>query len=1158
MAIVGRDSIHLIYRMVDRSRPGFTSMRRNMRGALETSGRLARNLATIAGRGTIRGIRNVGRAIGGAFSTLAGGFGTLAGGGAIATLTALTVKGNEVAEAYERYGLALNGTNEQIQRITSVSRTNLEDTLEALKNLRERVGEGAVEPDGSIAEAFAGIGIDNTELQRLADADLETLFLRYVEAIRGAENNSEALFRNMELLGEEGFRTLSTMAVGAENLTREMELLDEAFGTVVDDDNFDAIREYRNALALAQKVFRSLSVEVAGVFAPIIRGAIVDVLAFIRANGGVGEVVTRGFNIAARAVDAVRGAIQLVGDSIGGFGNLAASVAAGVANAWGVLTRTIARVNQVITAIIVGTSESIAKVRQLAAFAANPIDGAARRAALDEIEADRAAFLELGRARFNELQETVESSRTAGDRILEGYGQIVNRGRAIAGDVDAQLRVLNTTTERRLRELNEGLANAIRDGAGDAVEDGIRAQIEEVQQAAAQEREEIELRPPGFTFDIEAARGEVEVLLEELAANTAAATQRVGGPLGSGGVAGADAARERRLAEFENEKNQITENRAALAEALANGDGAIRGSTASAREAADELARANDVIASSLHGLREFSSDLPTLAGQYGEFRAELENTREQITLRADLDEVSQLRALAQAEALAEQVNARLVADFEVRFAPSTIANLTNAGDAATELANGLGLLDELYAQELPELTPVDVSVRELFDIPDPGTQSARARAAAVATREGLEAALGTAEQIGFRVDLTGLEAEQLAQAREGLEDVREFFDEQVRQLAVNVTIDEQSRSQALERLAEVRREQERLVVAAAGAGVEGGTVTQALDSQQAAADLSSLESFDTSKFTEIRGGLDSIRLFLSEGFGAETATRQLAAGLDEINRRFQTEFRQIQIDPTITDDQKAELVAEAIELRKAAEDNLKTDVALTITARIEGVQQGLGAAGNVLGAIDTIQRSNLESGQESLRARAAEITAVREDLQAAIAAGDQGEIQAQQAKLAALENLQRREVAIHRKRFEQNKKIQRAIAIVNTIAAAVEVYRSTPGEFFIKASAMAATLAAGYAQVRAINATKFDSGVAARGASGGSGGAESAGSSSGGGSISTDSVTNLNNSNQSRRTTAVITIERGLYSDQMVADILEEAAEAIGDGLDFRTTVAA
>jgi hypothetical protein len=1157
MAIVGRDSIHLIYKMVDRSRPGFTSMRRNMRGALETSGKLARNLAQIAGRGTLRGIRNVGRALGGAFSTLAGGFGTLAGGGAIATLTALTVKGNEVAEAYERYGLALNGTNEQIQRITSTSRTNLEDTLEALKNLRERVGEGAVEPDGGIAEAFAGIGIDNTELQRLAGADLETVFLRYAEAIRGAETNSEALFRNMELLGEEGFRTLSTMAVGAENLTREMDLLDEAFGTVVDDENFDAIREYRGALGLAQKVFRSLSVEVAGVFAPIIRGAIVDVLAFIKANGGVGEVVSRAFNVAGRAVDAVRGAINLVGDSIGGFGTAAASVAAGVASAWGFVTRSIARVNQVITAAIVGTNEGIAKVRQLAAFAANPIDGESRRAALAEIEADRAAFVELGRQRFNELQDTVESSRTAGDRILESYAGIVDRGRAIAGDVDAQLRVLNTTTERRLAELNEGLANAIRDGAGDAVEDGLRAQIEEIQRRAAQEREEIELQPPGFTFDLEAARGEVEVLLEELAANTAAATERVGGALGGGSAAGGSAERERRLAEFENEKTQITENRAALAEALANGDEAIRGTTASAREAADELARSNEVIASSLQGLRAFSSDLPTLAGQYAEFRAELEDTREQITLRADLDEVSQLRALAQAEQLAEQVNARLVADFEIRFDPAAVANLTNAASGATELANGLGLLGELYAQELPELTPGDVSVRELFDIPDPGTQSARARAAAVATREGLESALGTAEQIGFRVDLTGLEPAQLKQARAGLEDVREFFDEQVRKLAVNVTIDEQSRAQALERLAEVRREQERLVVAATGAGVEGGTVTQALDSQQAAADLSSLENFDTSKFTEIRGGLESIRLFLSEGFGAETATRQLSAGLDEINRRFRTEFRQIQIDPTIPPEQKAELIAEAIELRKAAEENLRTDVEMTITARIEGVQQGLGAAGNVLGAIDTIQRSNLEAGQESLRARSEEITAVRADLQAAIAAGDQGEIQAQQAKLQALEGLQRREVAIHRKRFEQNKKIQRAIAIVNTIAAAVEVYRSTPGEFFIKAAAMAATLASGYAQVRAINATKFDSGVAARGAAGGGGGATGSGG-GGTGPISTDSVTNLNAANSSRRTTAVITIERGLYSDQMVADILEEAAEAIGDGLDFRTTVAA
>ena len=557
--IVGRDSIHLIYRTVDRSRSGLQSMTNNLKRALGQSARLSQSLATIGGRRLLSGIRSVAGAVG----QLTGALGAIGTGGVLATLTALSLRGQEVASAYDRYAASLGGTAEQIQRITSASSAGFDDTLESLKNLRERIGEGATEPDGGIAEAFAGIGIDPQELQQLAGADIETVFLRYADAIAQSSDNSVALFRNMELLGDEGFRILSTMAKGSENLRRETELLDEAFGLVVDDDVLQRQRDFRRSLGITEKVFRSLSVEIAGQFAPILDSVIVRVLAFIKANGGVGEVVTLGFQVAGRAIDGIRGFIDLAIDSVGSLGLTTANVAAGIANAWGFVSRAIANINRVTTAVIAGTISGINKVRALGAVVANPIDGDERRRQLAEIEADNEAFLDLGRARLEELDAII--SADPGQNILDAYESVIDRTRAVVGDVDAELRVLNRQTETRMMELQESLASAINAGAGDAVEDAIRQQIALLRQAANQEREEIQARPPGFTFapseqDIQ----ETRALLDQLRATASETASSVGGALGVGRNESVALASAARIEEFTAEKDAARETEQAI------------------------------------------------------------------------------------------------------------------------------------------------------------------------------------------------------------------------------------------------------------------------------------------------------------------------------------------------------------------------------------------------------------------------------------------------------------------------------------------------------------------------------------------------------------------------------------------------------------------
>lgn len=297
MPVISRDSIQILFTARDQVSGPLRTATNAITKLVTASGRAIKNLTLLGGRALLSGLRGIVSTLG----SIAGFGGLLGGGGVAAGLGLLTTQGAAAAKELRDYSETLNITAQGLQRIGAVSRASFEDTAEGLKNLRERIGEAA-EEDSGIRDAFNALGISTGELQQLANADLESVFFRFSDAIASADNNSVQLFRSMELLGEEGNRLLTTLSRGSADLQSEIERLD-GLGLIVSDETLAKSNALNASLRRVQQIFRAVSLEVAGQLAPIVDGLITQFVGFVEANGGVGNVVRNAFNTARDSVE---------------------------------------------------------------------------------------------------------------------------------------------------------------------------------------------------------------------------------------------------------------------------------------------------------------------------------------------------------------------------------------------------------------------------------------------------------------------------------------------------------------------------------------------------------------------------------------------------------------------------------------------------------------------------------------------------------------------------------------------------------------------------------------------------------------------------------------------------------------------------------------
>ena len=264
---------------------------------------------------------------------------------------------------------------------------------------------------------------------------------------------------------------------------------------------------------------------------------------------------------------------------------------------------------------------------------------------------------------------------------------------------------------------------------------------------------------------------------------------------------------------------------------------------------------------------------------------------------------------------------------------------------------------------------------------------------------------------------------------------------------------------------------------------------------------------------------------------------RSVSEGAEAINAAFRQQLKEANLSAVLSKEEQQKVIAEAAKLKAQLDQDLVVDVKLN--TQIDSVQSTLGNVGTIAGALGTLQNSGVEDDSEARRIRDEEIKAAQEELVAAKESGDAREIASAQNKITQLSALQKKEEAQAKKRFNAYKKTQKAIAIVSTISAGVQVFQETKGDLFTKLAGMAAALAAGYAQVKAIDRQSFQSSSIGGTSSGGGGGSSS--------NVSNDQVRDARQDNvTTRRGPAQIIQIEG--DGGLSADALDDLAEKLNN----------
>lgn len=316
----------------------------------------------------------------------------------------------------------------------------------------------------------------------------------------------------------------------------------------------------------------------------------------------------------------------------------------------------------------------------------------------------------------------------------------------------------------------------------------------------------------------------------------------------------------------------------------------------------------------------------------------------------------------------------------------------------------------------------------------------------------------------------------EIATAQQSIQTLRESFDEKLRiendfvrardQLQASALLAgtdpsgliEQLDNQRLQRLEEYYQRERDLIAQNAQAEADriaeaGRLRTEEFNQRETARDLSSLTNFDT--------------------------TQGLQSGLDEIQRLFLSEVKEINLAPKLDLNEKAQLITDAKALKDEAEAELQINARLSLANDVADVATG------VLGNVAALQQPDDNS---LLRSRADEIKEIRADLLSALQSGNDAEVASLESKLSAVSAIQSKEDAQAKRKFERYQKTQRAIATVAAFTTANQVFQETPGLLPIRLAAAGLALAAGLKNAKRIGEQQYNSSSSGGGSVGGGG----------------------------------------------------------------------
>ena len=1176
MATISRDTVRVEISAVDKTKGAFKSLTNGLNKTQKRAKVLQNTLGNLGGRRLLSGIRTVTRelqglaGIGGVIGAggIAGGLGLLAREGLIA--------GDNLAKVSDRLGVATEDLTKLQFAVSQTSEVTDKSFNIALQRMTRRLSE-AENGNTGLQKRLQELGLT---VDDFAGKSPDQAFLTLADAIQQVGDQNERVRLTFAFFDSEGVGLVTTLQKGSAAI-RELGDEAESLGIVFDRIELGEIEKANDQFGKLQSVIKATGIAFAVDLAPRLQQLTVDILAWIKESGGIQAVIDN------KVIPSIKGLIENVTsltDTLLFIPRLfsdAFSGVLGIINSVQLNTLKAARtLNDVSLKLTFDEDKRLEKLREqvslnsaIADLYQDRIEGSREensvvqerpdpdpisfdfdrqglQAKLGEIQSD--ILNGLSEIEIPEIPLASLTSDLQIETTNDAVESINSQTESISDAVDQQERVVTSKLRSVGALLGAGfrdLGSAFSDAPEESIAPAIQNAVDSIDTSiAAVELPQIKvptldtsglqnrlklLQDSFREFDIsnfDAETGNIEqnvsrVVVEVgLLENAIKRAKDAGQDLNFGNseqlisAAGNAASQVRQTLQARDEQiSAITTQEAAEEEAAAKRALAERESTDAAAKIEVEKARIATEAAATKRAAKQKELD-SIRAGLDEEFAIQLQaksrlaqlseigqtinidadvrsNIVEQIeaqrvqSLQALEDAQIKLRENAKSSALSLDVLNSISVD-NVTDIRSTLAEITEAAtQERVEINDAIKITAISDEQKREQIAKIDSTAAELKSRANQAFNNLQSDISFDAGRfdllgsvnlEGITDLPATLQEITQAVRA---EAAQIQEAVKIEAITPESAQEQTQRLSdLNTAI----RQQAIEAASDARREL-----------------------RSAVFNLSDLIEFDTTSFQTVE------------------------KGAEQINQLFRDRVKAANLSVVLTDQEKQKLINEASELAKAANEKLEVNV------KINTVQSGLDNGASLLGSLGNLQQSGVADDSEQARQRAEEIKRVQEDLNAAIEAGNQAEVQSQQNKLNQLSALQAREQQIAKKRFEDYKKTQKAIAIVSTISAATQVFQETKGDLFARVAGMAAALAAGYAQVRSIDRQQFSGGSIS--------GSSSAGGSSSGGNISNQQI--ASSANENINTTSRRSVQNIVVSGfQISVDQLEEIAKGLNE----------
>jgi len=229
-----------------------------------------------------------------------GQFATVGIVAAVAGLTALTKHAFSTMDAVSKLSDRINMSTEDIIRLQHAARitgSDIGSLQKGLEMLVRRVGE-ATTGTGEAADMFALLGVNARELAGKTGIEQFEAVRSAIAALPNAAQRAEAA---MAIFGRQGLKLLNLLQLEEEQFELLKQQADD-LGLTFDRVAGVQIERANDAFTMVKETFLALGQAIAVRVAPLVVLLSQKIVDFVKQAGGVGPIVSRGFEIATLAI----------------------------------------------------------------------------------------------------------------------------------------------------------------------------------------------------------------------------------------------------------------------------------------------------------------------------------------------------------------------------------------------------------------------------------------------------------------------------------------------------------------------------------------------------------------------------------------------------------------------------------------------------------------------------------------------------------------------------------------------------------------------------------------------------------------------------------------------------------------------------------------